>query len=159
MSHLFAEGWALYCEEMMYEQGFYSDPRARLFQLQDSVRYACRALVDVGLQTGDMSFHEAVGLLVATAGMDEAAAITQVRRLLREPTRGMTSTIGKVLVLGIREEQKRQQGSRFDLRAFHDQLLSYGTIPTPLIAERFASPGNGKGRRSSNGPFGRGDRI
>lgn len=149
VSHLFAEGWALYCEEMMYEQGFCTDPRVRLFQIKDSLRHACRVLVDVGLHTGEMTFHGAVGLLVETARLDEAAAVAEVRRHACQPGRAMTHMIGKLLVLSIREEQKRRLGSRFDLREFHDQLLSYGTIPTSLIAERFASDGRRRERRAA----------
>jgi len=138
VSHLFAEGWALYCEQMMYEQGFYSDPRVRLFQLKDSLLHACEVLVDVGLHTGEMSFHGAVGLLVETARLDEATAVADVQRHAVQPGLAMTSTIGKLLILGIREEQRRRLGSRFDIKAFHDQFLSYGTIPIPLVAQRFA---------------------
>lgn len=138
VSHLFAEGWALYCEEMMYEQGFYTNPRVRLFQLKDSLHHACQALIDVGLQTGEMTFHGAVGLLVETARFDEASAVAEVRRHVGQPARAMTNTIGKLLILSIREEQKRRLGPRFDLTEFHDQLLSHGTVPTSIIAERFS---------------------
>lgn len=138
MSHIFAEGWGLYCEELMYEQGFYDDPRVRLFQLRGTLYHACQVLIDVGLHTGAMTFDEGVRMLVDTVRFDEPGAISEVRRYAAHPTHAMTNTIGKLLILSIREEQKRRQGSAFELRAFHDQMLSYGTIPTSLIAERFA---------------------
>ena len=60
------------------------------------------------------------------------------QRMKKKMGAPMTSTIGKLLILGIREEQRRRLGSRFDIKAFHDQFLSYGTIPIPLVAQRFA---------------------
>jgi len=136
MSNLFSEGWALYCEEMMREQGFYGDPRVRLFQLKDMVWRACRVLIDVGLHTGTMTFQEAVRTLVETARLEEVNAIAEVKRYAMMPTQPMTYVIGKLLVLQLREQMQRKLGPRFDLKRFHDRLLDYGTIPIPLVAQR-----------------------
>ncbi len=139
MSNLFIEGWALYCEEMMYERGFYTDPKVRLFQLKTTLWRACRVLIDVGLQTGQMSFDEAVRMLVDKALLELVNAEAEVKRYTMTPTQPMTYVIGKHLILNLRDRMQRKLGSRFDLRTFHDQLLSYGSIPPPLIADHMLS--------------------
>lgn len=136
---LLLEGWALYCEELMREKGFYTDPRVELFQLKDVLWRACRVIIDVGLHTGQMTFQEAVDMLVNTAALEEVNALAEVKRYAMSPTQPMTYIIGKLLVLDLRDRMKRKMGGRFDLKTFHDQLLSYGSIPPALIAERMIS--------------------
>ena len=139
MNGLLVEGWALYCEELMREQGFYTDPRVELFQLKDLLWRACRVIIDVGLHTGQMAFQEAVDMLVNVAAIEEVNAIAEVKRYAMDPTQPMTYVIGKLLILDLRDRMKRKSGGRFDLKAFHDQLLSYGSIPPALIAEQMIS--------------------
>ena len=139
MNGLLVEGWALYCEELMREQGFYRDPRVELFQLKDLLWRACRVIIDVGLHTGQMAFQEAVDMLVNVAAIEEVNAVAEVKRYAMDPTQPMTYVIGKLLILDLKDRMKRRMGARFDLKAFHDQLLSYGSIPPALIAERMIS--------------------
>ena len=136
MNGLLVEGWALYCEELMREQGFYSDPRVELFQLKGVLWRACRVIIDVGLHTGQMAFQEAVDMLVNVAAIERVNAIAEVKRYAMDPTQPMTYVIGKLLILDLRDRMKRKMNGRFDLKSFHDQLLSYGSIPPALIAER-----------------------
>lgn len=135
MSNLLMEGWALYCEEMMYEQGFYENPRIRLFQLKDLLWRACRVIIDVGLHTGGLTFDEAVRMLVDTAHLEGINAAAEVKRYAMSPTQPMTYVVGKMLILNLREKVKRALGGHFSLKEFHDELLSYGSIPPTLIAE------------------------
>ena len=139
MSNLFIEGWALYCENMMYEQGFYTDPRVRLFQLKDMLWRVCRVIIDVGLHAEDMCFDDAVKMLVETACIEEVNAIAEVKRYTTSPTQPMTYVMGKLLLMDIKERVKRDLGNAFDLKKFHDDLLNYGSIHPPLIAERLVS--------------------
>lgn len=139
LSSLLMEGWALYCEELMQEQGFYADPRVRLFQLKDMIWRACRVIIDVGLHTGQMSLGDAVDMLADKACIEEAAAAAEVRRYSMSPTQPMTYAIGKLLLLDLRGRMNRKLGSRFDLKDFHDTVLSFGSIPTPLIVERMTA--------------------
>ena len=136
MNNLLTEGWALYCEHLMYEEGFYADPRVRLFQLKDVLWRACRVTIDVGLHTAGMTFDEAVQMLVQEAHLEEINAVAEVKRYAMSPTQPMTYVIGMLLILDLRDRMKRKMGSDFDLRQFHDRLLSYGSIPPALIAER-----------------------
>jgi uncharacterized protein (DUF885 family) len=136
---VFVEGWALYCEEMMYEQGFYPDPRLRLMQLKDQVWRSCRVLIDVGLHTQGMTFDQAVDMLVNRAHLERVNAETEVKRYCSSPTQPMSYCIGKRQILALRRDYERQAGTQFNLREFHDRLLSYGSIPVELVRERMLS--------------------
>jgi uncharacterized protein (DUF885 family) len=131
---VFAEGWALYCEEMMYEEGFYPDPYVRLAQLQATLWRAARVIIDVGLHTGEMSFDEARRMLVEDVCVEPPNALAEVRRYTMTPTQPSSYLIGREALLALRAEVKARD-PHFRLGAFHDQLLSYGTIPPALIRE------------------------
>jgi uncharacterized protein (DUF885 family) len=134
-SSLFEEGWALYCEDMMWEQGFYTDPRVRLMQLKATLWRACRVLLDVRLHAGRMTLEEAVTFLQQEAKLEAPHARAEVRRYAITPTQPMTYVMGKRALVALRAEMQRRQGARFDLRRFHDHLLSFGSMPPPLIRE------------------------
>lgn len=138
LNSLLMEGWALYCEELMHDEGFYSDPRIRLFQLKDAIWRACRVIIDVGLHTGGMSLQEAVDILVEKVYIEEASAVAEVKRYAMTPTQPMTYVVGKLMLLELRDRMKRRLGSGFRLKAFHDRFLSFGSIPIPLIADAMA---------------------
>lgn len=131
---VFAEGWALYCEELMWEQGFYSDPRQRLLQLKDLLWRACRVVVDVGLHTRGWTVEQAVNYLVEEAGLERRNAEIEVRRYCTESTQPLSYAVGKREIMALRDRYRARVGGAFKLREFHDQLLSWGTIPPPLIA-------------------------
>jgi len=131
---VFAEGWALYCEELMYERGFY-DPKTRLFQLKDQLWRAYRVIIDVELHRGNMSFPEAVGMLVDNAGLEEMNAISEVKRYTQSPTQPMSYTLGKRSLQRLRTQYRQKIGENFQLEKFHEKLLSYGTIPVGLVVQ------------------------
>jgi len=133
---LFAEGWALYCEQMMYEQGFYRKPETRLFQLRNQLIRACRVVIDVSLQTRRMSFKQAVDMLVKVTGIDPIRATGEVRFYCYMPTYPMSYTLGKLEILSLRKDYKKAKGRAFNLKEFHDKLISYGSIPVKMIGER-----------------------
>jgi len=131
----FAEGWALYCEQMMYEQGFFKKPETRLFQLKNQLLRACRVVIDVNLNTGKMSFDQAVQMLVKVAKLDPIRAQGEVRFYSYMPTYPMSYTLGKLEILRLREDYKKVKGKTFNLKDFHDKLISYGSIPVQMIRD------------------------
>jgi uncharacterized protein (DUF885 family) len=133
---LFAEGWALYCEQMMYEQGFFKRPETRLFQLKNQLLRACRVVIDVSLNSGQMNFKQAVDMLVKVAKLDPIRATGEVKFYTYSPTYPMSYTLGKLEILRLREDYKKVKGKAFNLKEFHDQLISYGSIPVQMIRER-----------------------
>lgn len=131
----FAEGWAVYCEEMMYEEGFYHDPRVRLEQLRKLLWRACRVVIDVKLQLQQLSIDEAVDMLVAVAGLERVNAVAEVKRYTLSPTQPLSYLVGKREIMRLRDEYRQQKGEKFKLKEFHDKLLSQGTIPLSLVKD------------------------
>lgn len=133
------EGWALYCEEMMYELGFYPDLETRLFQLKDLLWRACRVILDLRLHTGVMSPEAAVNYLVAEAHLERSHAQAEVARYCAMPTQPMSYLIGKLEIQRLRGEVETRIKGHFELRAFHDELLAWGSIPPSLAREGILS--------------------
>ena len=128
-AHELIEGWAHYCEQLMYEQGFTTSPEVRFVQLNDLVWRACRVIIDVELSSGRMSFSEAVRMLVEEAAMARPAAEAEVRRYTYTPGYQLSYLYGKHLLLQLRQRRRRLKGAAFDLRGFHDTLLYAGALP------------------------------
>lgn len=137
-SDVFAEGWALYCEELMHAQGYFLDPASRLYQLRDLLWRACRVVIDVGLHTGRMTMEEAAKMLVDEAMLEPVNAAMEVKRYTMEPTQPMSYLVGKQEIIDIRDEVKLRAGARFNLYDFHETLLACGTLPPQLIRMELA---------------------
>jgi uncharacterized protein (DUF885 family) len=139
-SDVFAEGWALYCEEMMWEQGYFTaDPLTRLFQLRDLLFRACRVVLDAALHSGRMTPQQAVDYLVEHAMLDRGVAASEVSRYCTTPTQPMSYLVGKLQILELRSEAQQKLGARFLLHDFHAALLASGTIPPALVREELWS--------------------
>jgi uncharacterized protein (DUF885 family) len=134
-SSLLAEGWALYCEDLMLEQGYLVDPETRLFAMRDALWRACRVSIDVGLHTGRMSVEQAVDLLVGEAMLGRLSAEAEVKRYTMTPTDPLSYAVGKTLIVELREETRRRLDGAFDLPEFHATLLALGTLPPFLLRE------------------------
>ncbi len=134
------EGWALYCEELMGEEGFYTDPRTRLFQLKDYLWRSCRVVIDVGMHTKALSPGEAIRMLVEVSKLDPGGAAGEVGRYSKTPTQPLSYAAGKREVLRLREDLQRAEGPAFSLRRFHDRFLQFGSIPVSRIRDRILPP-------------------
>ncbi len=135
------EGWALYCEEMMHEQGYYPDLPTRLFQLKNLLWRSIRVILDVSLHTQGMKASEAVDFLVREAHLERSNAEAEVRRYCATPTQPMSYFIGLHEILSLRRELQMRISGGPPLRTFHDRFLAWGNIPIPLIREAlFADP-------------------
>lgn len=127
------EGWAFYCEQMMAEQSYYPDARSRVLQIKDQLWRACRVVIDVGLHTRGLTVDRAVDMLHDVARLETPGARAEVLRYTRTPTQPMSYAVGKQAILDLREDARRRLGAAFDLGAFHDDFLSFGSIPIALI--------------------------
>jgi uncharacterized protein (DUF885 family) len=130
--NLLVEGWAFYCEELMDREGFLDDPVIRLMRLNDQVWRACRVVIDVELHLGRMGLDEAVDFLVREAAMNRREAELECRRYAEEPGQAMSYLLGKREVMRLAEQWGAARGGT--LRAFHDELLSWGSLPPAVIA-------------------------
>lgn len=125
----FVEGWAHYCEHMMIEAGFgRTDPGVKLGQLAEALIRLVRFVVGIRLHTEDLSVEQGVRLFREEAFMEEASARREAERGTFDPTY-LVYSIGKLMMLKLRQDYKQEQGKAFSLRHFHDTLLGNGTAP------------------------------
>lgn len=135
-SYSFAEGWAHYVEQMMVDEGFASEQaETRLGQLSDALLRDCRFIASIGIHVQGMSIDEAKRRFVEDCKQDEANARQQAIRGTFDPGY-FAYTLGKLQILELREEAKKQLGQRFDLQRFHGALLAHGAPPIALIRDR-----------------------
>jgi uncharacterized protein (DUF885 family) len=136
----FVEGWAMYCEQMMREEGFDTEPAHRLMMHTDAIWRACRIILDVRLHRRQVSVEEATDFLVAQTGFERPNAAAEVKRYTYTPSYQLSYLLGRVLLFRLREDERRRLGDGFSLRGFHDALLGEGSIPISfhrrLLAER-----------------------
>jgi uncharacterized protein (DUF885 family) len=130
---LTVEGWALYCEDMMGEEGFYRSEEEAFFQRVHLLWRATRVLLDVGLHTRGMTFEQAVDQLISDLHVDRANAEAEVLRYCAEPAQPLCYAVGRREILELRKDFRAARGSGFTLRDFHDAMLRYGGLPVTLI--------------------------
>jgi uncharacterized protein (DUF885 family) len=125
----FVEGWAHYCEEMMMEAGFArQQPSVKLGQLAESLVRLARFIVCIRLHAEDLSVEQGMRFFRDEAFMEEASARREAERGTFDPTY-LVYSVGKLMLMKLRQDYKQQQGKSFSLKTFHDTLLSGGTAP------------------------------
>jgi len=125
----FVEGWGMYSEQMMREEGFDDGPAFRLALATDAIWRACRIVLDIRMHRGELSIEEATEFLVEHTRFERPNALAEVRRYTSSPTYPLSYLLGKVLILGLRDDERRRRGGSFSLRSFHDTLLRNGSLP------------------------------
>jgi uncharacterized protein (DUF885 family) len=131
---VFAEGWALYGEELLMREGLYPDNSAAQGQILRLSRYrAARIGVDVNLHTGRWSFEQAVKYFMEAGGLDREAAEGEAAGAASSPSQKISYITGKWQIMRLLGRYRDSQGPSFRLGAFHDQLISYGTLPLSVI--------------------------
>jgi uncharacterized protein (DUF885 family) len=125
----FVEGWAHYCEEMMMEAGFgRQDYSVKLGQLAEALIRLARFIVCIRMHAEDMSVEQAVRFFRDEAFMEEGSARREAERGTFDPMY-LVYSVGKLMLMKLRQDYKQQQGKSFSLRTFHDTLLGQGTAP------------------------------
>jgi uncharacterized protein (DUF885 family) len=137
----FSEGWALYAERVMREQGFFTDLKHLLYQYEATIFRAARIVVDTSLHMGEMSFDEAVRFMVEKGNLTEPNARAEVGRYCSWPTQASSYLTGMLQIIDIRTRWLARRGSsdRPALRAFHDSITSAGMLPTTLAEKAIAT--------------------
>ncbi len=134
-SPVFGEGWGLYTEELFYETGLLAAPRFRLMQLRNGLWRAVRIVVDVGLHARGLSVQEAARLLSEKARLEPRWAESETSYYTTRATYPSSYQVGFAMLLELRKEYQARKGSRFQLKAFHDELLSYSSLPLKMVRE------------------------
>jgi uncharacterized protein (DUF885 family) len=130
---LTVEGWALYCEDMMGEEGFYASDEELFFQRVHLLWRAMRILLDVGLHTRGMTRDQAVDQMVNELHVERGNAEAEVRRYCAWPGYQLCYAVGRRELLRLRDDFRKAKGKGFTLRGFHDAVLPYGGLPVTLI--------------------------
>jgi uncharacterized protein (DUF885 family) len=130
---IFSEGWGLYCEELMYEQGFLKGDDVRLTQLRNRLWRAARVIIDVGIHTGTMTFEEGVNLLVDKVRFERYAAELEVGMYTRRPTVVLGYLIGMMEIADMRAAFEEKYGKPKTMDIFVDKLLKIGSLPPALV--------------------------
>jgi uncharacterized protein (DUF885 family) len=140
----FVEGWAHYCEQMMIDAGFGRDKAGvRLGQLAESLIRLVRFIVCIRLHAEDMSVEQGVRMFREEAYLEEASARREAERGTFDPTY-LVYSIGKLMLMKLRQDYKQEQGKAFSLRTFHDTLLGNGTAPFWLHRQLMLKEDNGE---------------
>ncbi len=130
----YAEGWALYTEQLAVEMGMYdNDPWGLIGQLHDSMFRGVRLVVDSGMHAKKWSREQAVKYYVDTLGDQEASAVTEIERYCVWPGQACGYMVGKLTILRLRDKAKAALGAKFDIHKFHDTVLLSGSMPLAVL--------------------------
>jgi uncharacterized protein (DUF885 family) len=137
----FNEGWALYAERVMREQGFFTDPKHLLYQYEATIFRAARIVVDTSLHMNEMTFDEATKYMVEKGNLTEPNARAEVGRYCSWPTQASSYLTGMLEIMEIRTRWLARRGAsdRPALRAFHDAITGAGMLPTTLAERAIAN--------------------
>jgi uncharacterized protein (DUF885 family) len=128
-----SEGWAHYSEQMVIDEGFHADdPRYRLAQVQDALLRDARFIVGIRMHTKGMTPEQAQEFFVKEAYQPVPVARSEARRGTADATYGYY-TMGKLMILKLRDDYKARMGAQYSLQNFHDSFIKLGPLPLPLI--------------------------
>ena len=128
-----SEGWAHYDEQMMLDEGFHAgEPKYRLAQLQDALLRDVRFIVGIRMHTQGLTVDEATTLFETQGHQPHPVAVEEAKRGAGDPLYGYY-TMGKLMILKLRDDYKAKQGASYSLQGFHDAFITLGPLPLPLI--------------------------
>jgi len=135
----FVEGWALYSERLGREVGFYQDPWSLYGHLEDDMLRAIRLVVDTGLHAKHWKRQQVVDFFHAHSSFDEVNVQSETDRYIGWPAQALGYKIGQLTILRLRKEAQDALGDKFDIKAFHDEVLGAGALPLDILEQRIHS--------------------
>ena len=129
----YVEGWALYAETLGNEMGFYKDPWNRYGTLQDEQLRAMRLVVDTGIHAKGWSRDQAIDYMLENSGMTRTEVVAEVDRYIAIPSQALAYKIGALKIQDLRQRAETRLGKRFDIKAFHEQVLNTGGLPLAVL--------------------------
>ncbi|MFD1468885.1 DUF885 domain-containing protein [Hymenobacter caeli] len=132
----FVEGWALYTESLGQELGVFTDPNQLMGHLGAEIHRALRLVVDTGLHTGQLTREQAIQYMLDNEAISEQSATAEVERYMAIPGQALGYKTGQLKISELRARYEKQLGPKFNLRAFHDEILDGGAMPLAVLEKR-----------------------
>ena len=132
----FVEGWGLYSEQLGESMGIYDDPYDKFGQLTYDMWRAVRLVVDTGMHYKNWSREDAVNLFLENTAKTEQDINNEVDRYIAWPGQALAYKIGQLKIMELRDKSKEALGDDFDIKDFHDHILSFGSIPLNILEEK-----------------------
>jgi uncharacterized protein (DUF885 family) len=132
----YIEGWALYSERLGKEVGFFTDPYNDYGRLQDDLLRAIRLVVDTGIHSKHWTRQQVVDYFHENSAIDEPSVQSETDRYISWPAQALGYKIGQLKFIALREHAKKALGDKFDLRAFHDEVVDAGALPLDVVETR-----------------------
>jgi uncharacterized protein (DUF885 family) len=129
----FGEGWGLYSEYLGYELGLYKDPYSKFGRLTYEMWRACRLAIDVGIHDKNWTRDQAVAFLADNTALSLHEVNTEINRYISWPGQALAYKIGEIKIKSLREKATAALGEKFDVRKFHDVVLSQGTVTMTIL--------------------------
>ncbi|MBV2130915.1 DUF885 domain-containing protein [Arsukibacterium indicum] len=135
----FGEGWGLYAEYLGLEMGFYDDPYADFGRLTYEMWRAARLVVDTGMHSMGWSRQQAIDFLAENTALSMHNVTTEIDRYISWPAQALSYKLGELTIRRLRTEAEQQLGSKFNIRQFHDVVLSNGSVPLAVLEKQVAA--------------------
>ncbi len=133
---VFVEGWALYAESLGLELGLYQDPIQYFGMLSMEMHRAIRLVVDTGIHGKGWSREQAIQYSLEHEAESKAAIISEIERYMATPGQALSYKIGQLKIQELRSRAKKELGDKFDIKAFHDQILNTGSLPLIVLEKK-----------------------
>jgi len=135
----FSEGWGLYSERLGKDVGFYKDPYSDYGRLQADIWRAIRLVVDTGVHSKHWTRQQMVDFFHDHSTIDETSMQAEVDRYIAWPGQALAYKIGQLEILKLRDQAKKELGDKFDIRAFHDEVIDSGALPLDILDQRITT--------------------
>jgi len=132
----YIEGWALYAEQLGKEVGFYQDPVSDYGRLSSELFRAVRLVVDTGIHSKGWTRDQVVDFMRKSGAIDEPTIQSETDRYIAWPAQALSYKLGQLKFRELRDRAQKELGPKFDIRAFHDEMLDGGTLPLDLLEAR-----------------------
>ncbi|WP_131993192.1 DUF885 domain-containing protein [Acidipila rosea] len=132
----YTEGWGLYAERLGKDVGFYQDPYSDYGRLEADIFRAIRLVVDTGVHSQHWTRQQMVDYFHAHSGLDDATVQAEVDRYIAWPAQALGYKMGQLKILELRAKAQKALGPKFDIRAFHDEVLDSGALPLDVLQDR-----------------------
>lgn len=131
----YSEGWALYAEKLAWELGFQEDPYDNIGRLQAELFRAVRLVVDTGIHYKRWNREEAIEYMIGNTGMAESDVVAEIERYFVMPGQALAYKVGMTKLLELRDMARAELGDRFDIRRFHNVILTNGSVPLDILED------------------------